>query len=60
MSITSTEPQIPSLSKTALGALACGLKVVRWNEEVVEGLPEEYKPENVIRRLIEVYSSIPT
>jgi glycosyltransferase involved in cell wall biosynthesis len=52
--------QIPSLSKTALEALACGLKVVRWDGEVVEGLPEEHKPENVIRRLIEVYNSIPT
>jgi len=54
------QTQIPSLSKTALEALACGLKVVRWDGEIVEGLPEEHRPENVIRRLIEVYSSIPT
>ena len=28
-----------SLSRTALGALACGVKVVRWDSKVVVGLP---------------------
>lgn len=47
---------IPSLSKTALEALACGLKVIRWDEKIISGLPEEHKPENVISRLCEIYS----
>jgi glycosyltransferase involved in cell wall biosynthesis len=50
--------QIPSLSKTALEALACGLKVVRWDGVVLQGLPEEHKPENVVRTLVSVYDSI--
>jgi len=45
---------IPSLSKTALEALACGLKVVRWDDKVIENLPPEHKPENVIYKLKEI------
>lgn len=47
---------VKSLSKTALEALACGLKVVAWNCDVVYELPKEHKPENVtvqLRNLIE-------
>jgi len=46
---------IESLSKTALEALACGLKVIAWNEKVVEGLPEEHTPEKVVEKLWNLY-----
>jgi len=46
---------VPSLSKTALEALACGLKVIRWDERTVEGLPEEHRPEKVVSTLAEIY-----
>lgn len=42
-------------SKTGLEALACGLKVINYYGEVMEGLPEEHKPENVVRRVHERY-----
>ncbi len=45
---------IPSLSKTALEALACGLKVVNWKEEIVEGLPSEHKPDKVVNKLYKI------
>ena len=43
------------LSKTALEALACGLKVITWKGEIVESLPEEHLPEKVLRRLYHLY-----
>ncbi len=46
---------VPALSKTALEALACGLKVIRWDGRVIEGLPEQHKPENVVKKLKEYY-----
>lgn len=46
---------IESLSKTALEALALGLKVIRWDGKIVEGLPEEHLPENVADRWMEIY-----
>jgi len=49
------QTQIPSLSKTALEALACGLKVVRWDGAVLQGLPEEHKPNNVLNKLVAIY-----
>ncbi|MEM2570083.1 MAG: hypothetical protein QXT67_09145 [Candidatus Bathyarchaeia archaeon] len=49
------QTEIPSLSKTALEALACGLKVIRWDGEIIEGLPEEHKPENVAQKIWEIY-----
>ncbi len=47
---------VEALSKTALEALACGLKVVRWDGRVLEGLPVEHKPEVVVRRLARLYA----
>ncbi|MEM4691288.1 MAG: glycosyltransferase [Desulfurococcaceae archaeon] len=47
--------EIPSLSKTALEALACGTKVIRWDGEIIDHLPEEHKPENVVRKLYDIY-----
>jgi hypothetical protein len=48
---------IKSLSKTALEALAVGLKVIRWDGKIVEGLPSEHLPENVARKWLEIYSN---
>jgi len=46
---------LDALSKTGLEALACGLKVVRWDGEIVQALPEEHRPENVVSHLREIY-----
>lgn len=46
---------IPSLSKTALEALACGVKVVRWDEKIVSELPIEHSPKYVVFKLKELY-----
>lgn len=46
------------LSKTGLEALACGCKVVRWDGEIVEGLPSEHHPENVVAKLWKLYRQI--
>jgi glycosyltransferase involved in cell wall biosynthesis len=46
---------IPSFSKTALEALACGLKVVDWTGKVHEGLPDYHKPENVVALTLSIY-----
>lgn len=55
---TERESLIQVLSKTGLEALACGCKVVKWNGEVIEGLPEQHRPENVVRRLTEIYKKL--
>lgn len=47
--------QFLSLSKMALEALACGLKVIRWDNKVIEGLPEQHKPEKVVKILEKIY-----
>ncbi len=46
---------IPSLSKTALEALACGLKVIRWDGKLVIKLPRIYHPETVVKKLYYIY-----
>ena len=38
---------VAAFSRTALEALALGLKVIRWDGSMVEGLPDSWKPENV-------------
>ena len=45
-------------SLTGLEALACGLKVIRSNGQVYEGLPPEHFPENVIKQVYEIYYSL--
>lgn len=47
-------------SKTGLEALACGLKVVGWDGEVVQGLPRENRPEEVAQRYYELYTRLVT
>jgi glycosyltransferase involved in cell wall biosynthesis len=46
---------IPTLSKTALEALACGLSVLDHELKYVRSLPEEHYPNNIIPRLSETY-----
>ena len=46
---------IKSLSKTALEALACGVKVIDWREKVLNHFPEEHHPKNTVERLYEMY-----
>ncbi len=48
------EKIIPTLSKTALEALACGTIVISPFIGVVKELPPMHKPENVIRKLVEI------
>jgi hypothetical protein len=48
---------LTDLSKTALEALACGLKVY-CNGQWIKELPEQHKPENVVKQLIGYYEGI--
>jgi len=47
-----------SLSKIGLEALACGLKVINRDGEVIENLPEEHKPKNVCEKLHQIYKTM--
>lgn len=49
-----------SVGKAALEALACGLKVVNWKGEVLEGLPEENDPTKVASKWDGMYRSLLT
>jgi glycosyltransferase involved in cell wall biosynthesis len=46
------------LSKTALEALACGLKVITWSGSVVYELPPENYPEGASKRALSIYLSL--
>jgi len=46
---------IKSLSKTALEALALGLKVVDWEGNILQDLPEAHLPKNVADKTIDIY-----
>ena len=48
---------LKNLSKTALEALACGLRVLNYNLEHVDNLPAEHCPTNVVTTLSSIYSS---
>lgn len=50
--------EIHSLSKTALEALACGLKVVDWQGNILTGLPKIHEPEYVAKLTIKIYTEI--
>ncbi|RLE74742.1 MAG: hypothetical protein DRJ56_06900 [Thermoprotei archaeon] len=45
---------IPSLSKTALEALACECKVLRWDGRVALELPRQHEPRRVAQRYLEL------
>lgn len=49
---------LPALSKTGLEALACGLRVLNYKKEWAEGLPEQHRPENVVKTLDGLYTSL--
>ncbi|HEV8405030.1 MAG TPA: hypothetical protein VGQ13_03895 [Nitrososphaera sp.] len=51
-------PVIRHISRSALEALACGLKVITAEGKVIEAFPEEHNPENVARELWKVYSGL--
>lgn len=51
------EKLLKNLSKTALEALACGLRVINYNLEYVDILPSEHYPINVIMMLSSIYSN---
>lgn len=53
-----TNKIIPEMSLTGLEALACGCKVVAWNNKVHEGLPKEYEPRSVVKRVYEIYKEV--
>lgn len=46
---------LANLSKTALEALACGLKVLTYDLRYIEELPEVNRPESVVNRLLNLY-----
>lgn len=48
---------LKNLSKTALEALACGLRVLNYNLEYVDNLPSEHCPTNVVTILSSIYSN---
>lgn len=49
---------LPALSKTGLEALSCGLRVLNYKKEWIEGLPDPHEPDNVVRQLDQLYSSL--
>jgi len=49
---------IEAISKTGLEALACGRKVIGWEKQIVTELPQENRPENVVRKLYSLYQDL--
>jgi glycosyltransferase involved in cell wall biosynthesis len=49
---------LENLSKTALEALACGLRVLDYKLNYLSGLPSEHNPANVVSNLFKIYSNI--
>ena len=50
---------LPNLSKTALEALGCGLRVLNYNLQYHDNLPFEHQPLNVVLRVtIIIWNSI--
>lgn len=47
-----------AMSKTSLEALACGLDVYNYELKIIKKLPDEHKPENVVKKLISHYKEI--
>lgn len=47
-----------TMSKTALEALACGLKVITYQGEMIESLPERYNLHNVIEEVYRIYREV--
>jgi len=49
---------IPTLSNTGRQALSCGLKVLNHELKLLQGLPNEHYPENVAKKLEEIYAEL--
>ena len=49
--------ELKALSRTALEALACGCSVYH-DKQIIDKLPEEHKPEIVIKKLYSLFHSI--
>ena len=49
---------VKSLSKTALEALACGCRVIRWDGQVIGSLPLEHYPTVVVEKILKIYESL--
>ena len=47
-----------SIGRAALEALACGCRVVDWSGKVLEGLPDENRPESVAARWHQIYDGL--
>jgi glycosyltransferase involved in cell wall biosynthesis len=47
---------LENVSKTALEALACGLRVLDYKLKYRKGLPAEHDPKNIVYRLSTIYS----
>lgn len=56
--ITDYDHYCTQLSTTALQALSCGLTVIH-DSKTIEKLPDDNKPENYIKKLVEIYNLIP-
>lgn len=49
---------VPTLSKLALQALACGCKVHTFEGKIKDSLPERHKPEIVMKKLYDLFSEV--
>jgi glycosyltransferase involved in cell wall biosynthesis len=47
--------KLQAMSTTGLQALACGLPVYNYECRVLRGLPQEHKPENVVKQVMALY-----
>jgi hypothetical protein len=47
-----------SMSKAGLIALACSLKVIRWDSNIIIGLPSENRPEYIAEKIFNCYLEI--
>ena len=44
------------VSMTGLQALSLGLKILNYDFKIIQGLPNGHKPENVVKKLMDVYN----
>ena len=49
---------VQATGMTTLEALACGCKVIRWDGKVLQGLPEENRPEVAAKNYLRLYESL--
>jgi len=49
---------VVSLSRTALECLSLGMGVVRWDGQLIRGLPPEHEPMTVARKTISIYREV--